>query len=171
MYCPQCRAEYREGFLVCSTCEVALEEGGASPGAVGSVWTRETRLGTPGTRLVFLFVAQTALIVLGSLTQFPQTFYMLTAALGIAAIIAIFTRKTFTPYFIYAFLSVLLLIGVLALGVEIFRLFTFGLVDNVQLGGLFGTIAGGIALPLVWLVYFRRRRGIFIKPPRPSEER
>src|SRR5437763_5551244 len=73
MYCAQCGAEYREGFTECNTCLIPLVESAArQPLPNDSQWSPTTRLGSKGTRLIFLYLAQVFVIGIGVAAQWWQ---------------------------------------------------------------------------------------------------
>jgi hypothetical protein len=154
MFCPHCLAEYREGYLACSTCEVDLVED-ERPDVEEAQWTPDTPIGARGTRLIFLYMAQICFVVLAALLQ-PQPLVITAALLGAASVVAIFMRKPFAPHLIYSYLALLLLYGAADV-----------LTTTQAVAGLIGTVVGGILLPLLWFGYFYRRAGLFADESSP----
>jgi hypothetical protein len=165
MYCAQCGAEYREGFTE-NACLIPLVEGAArEPLPNDSQWTPTTRLGSKGTRLIFLYLAQVFLIGIGIAVQWWQigtprllggsfaALRFMGAFCGVASGISILTRQKFASYLIYSFLGIYLIVSV------------FGILRTSQdvgiPGSVVGEVVGGIFLPVAWLVYFHRRRNLF----------
>ena len=168
MYCQQCGAEYREGFVECSTCSLPLVEGQPpEPESDESRWTPEIKIGSEGTRLIFLYIAQIIVIVLAFAINWPgpeqyRAFRVLTVVLGLSSAISIFTRKSFALHLTYGFLAMYILLSAL----DIFDAAQAGgggrgYQQTVHLSGLIGQIVGGIVLPVAWLYYFYRRRNLF----------
>jgi hypothetical protein len=166
MYCPQCRTEYREGFAECNACLIPLIDGAAGrPLPNDSQWTRTTRLGSKGTRLIFLYLAQVLIIGIGIAVQWWQigtsrlmvgsfsVLRLMGAFCGLASGISILTRQKFAPYLIYSFLGIYLIVSV-------FGILRTSLDLGIR-GSLVGAVVGGIFLPFAWLVYFHRRRNLF----------
>ena len=155
MYCTKCGAEYREGFTECSTCLLPLIAGNApEPLPDEQQWTATTRLGSKGTRLIFLYLLQVFLIGIAILFRGLElgALPFIGAICGIASGIGIFTRYKVALYLIYAFLAILLIVSVLNIS------------QNSQVTGfetLVGQVVGGIFVPIAWFLYFRRRRNLF----------
>jgi hypothetical protein len=155
VYCAQCGAEYRAGFTECNTCLVPLVEGDApEPLPDEQQFNPDTRLGSKGTRLVFLYLFQVFVIVVAvafrgfALGPLP----LIGALCGVLSAIGIFTRQRIGLYLVYAFLGILLLVSAL------------NIVQNSQATGfetLVGQVVGGIFIPLAWFLYFYRRRNLF----------
>ena len=166
MYCAQCGAEYREGFTECNTCLIPLVESAArQPLPNDSRWSPTTRLGSKGTRLIFLYLAQVFVIGIGVAAQWWQigtprlmgssfaVLHLMAGFCGVASGISILTRQKFALYLIYSFLGIYLIVSV------------FGILrtplDVGIPGSLVGEVVGGIFLPFGWLIYFHRRRNLF----------
>jgi hypothetical protein len=155
MYCPRCQAEYREGFIECSACGVPLVEGFPTNHLSDAhQLTPNTRLGSKGTRLIFVYLAWVVVIVL--IIMFAGTdvglLPVIAAIFGIASGITVITRHRLALNFVYLFLGTVAIIGLLG----IYRVF-----ETSSSGYLIGQIVGGIVVPLAWFLYFRRRRKLF----------
>jgi hypothetical protein len=155
VYCAQCGAEYREGLTECGTCLVPLVEGDAQGPLIDEQqWTPNTRLGSNGTRLIFLYLLQVFVIGVAVLFRGLElgALPFIGAICGIASGIGIFTRYKIALYFVYAFLAILLVVSVLNIAQNS---------QTTNFETLVGQVIGGVFIPSAWFFYFRRRRDLF----------
>ena len=156
MYCTQCGADYRKGFTECSTCSIPLVKGSPpEPEPDEKKWTPATPLGSPGTRLIYLYLAQT--LIIGIVILFRGSQFgglpLLGAVCGVASAIAILTRRSVALFFIYAFLVILVIVGVL-------DILQSQDVPERSDSFITGQVTGTF-LSLAWFFYFHRRRTLF----------
>lgn len=160
MYCPECAAEYRPGFSVCNTCDVALVEGEA-PDLDALRWTPETSLGQRGTLLFLLAAIQWGLsgfLLLGS------ALFAVLAPKGSMAVGAVYAAC--------GLFNVWLAFGMLVTRNRrvLHGIYAALLLDSVYFVLAFGMIGFiGAAICGAWFLYFSRRETLF--KPSPAEER
>ena len=155
MYCAQCGAEYGEGFTECSTCGIQLVEGSRpEPLPDENQWTPNTRLGSKGTKLIFVYLAWVFVIV--AVILFSGVDVNLLAVLavifGVTSGITVVARHRLALNFVYVFLGMVAIICLLGI---------YRVSQSASLGFLLGQVVGGIGVPLAWFLYFRRRRNLF----------